>query len=109
MAVTQEQIDALHTAAFWDAAPAHDSLAFWSLVIDQPGERDAYGRDLLIYGHGAAGPIRCTREYAEAQRREAKRREAAARAAETRRRKQAESAARIRAIHDRALTKQEGR
>ena len=53
------------SADFWDAAPEYGSRAFWRLALKQPGQDDAYGRNLLIIGVGAAGPIRCTRAYAE--------------------------------------------
>jgi hypothetical protein len=55
----------VQTSAFWEAAPAYDTPAFWALALRQPGERDGFGRVLLVIGFGATGPIRCTREYGE--------------------------------------------
>ena len=84
----------IHTPEFWKAAPAYDSYAFWVLACQQAGEVDSHGRDLLIIGHGAAGPIRCTREYGENRRHFAKQRTMAERMKRRRAARKADAAPR---------------
>ena len=50
-------------------ALTHDTAAFWTAVLLQPAGTDTAGRDLVKVGDGAAGPILCTKEYAENRRR----------------------------------------
>lgn len=114
--MTEQSTHNVYGAKFWAAAPEYDTVAFWTMVVAQKGEMDAYSRELLICGRGACGPILCTRQYAEsrmaqakglavAERRIAGLREGARRAMATRRAKEAGLGARIRAIQDRALAK----
>lgn len=57
----------IDSAEFWAAAPECGTLDYWKLVLAQTGTKDQYEREILICGHGAAGPIRCTRQYAQSR------------------------------------------
>lgn len=44
----------------------YGSKAYWRAVLARASTRcDTAGRDLLVTGEGVAGPIYCTREYAQ--------------------------------------------